>query len=648
MGVKRAIQAAHSAVYLVLYVLSSFLALNTWAPTPVSADGGCSQAGYYPVSPATPFITNGNFSTSPTEIPPDPTPGTGLGYDNTTPAFYYASAGFYSQVAHVGDNIYPSDTTPSKNQFSIQTGLFDGVAEGANPDHGLNQVPFPGDPAFGIPGTSKWWYSNGNAVGGSEYLIWGQQISGLTVGKEYVFVAYISNVIDPDAWFPPNDAPDDPMITMRIGDGSIPIDSPFGGANVWDEPALTEVATRNTAVNNGWVRVDFSFVATSPIARLKLVDRSTGYDGDDFAVTAMTVQECVNLSGPTTNPYLRAFGNDVYAGGGYSSGLGCATPISDILANGDMTSGPGPNDHSKYIGAGSELAAFASGSITGFLPGAGVGTARFASTAKDLAALSYANLVTATYKVNANTLEFAGGYGVPYCAPDFPSTAGYYSLGAGTYSIANLLALNPPGANGVSNFVANVNDITISGGQVPLGVRIRIVAAGDPLNPGDAAPVISGNITYAENGAAGSGWSTFAQIPYFELLSNGSLFIDHGVGQIAGTYKAKGTAYTCSNGRNILYADNRAPFGQADIIALCNNQLLIFGSMTAQNMQLYRIVGDVASGAVGERYGASPLGNVAEVFAFSPELYLSLLALNGPATISTDTVDAIRVLPPAF
>lgn len=118
---------------------------------------------------------------------------------------------------------------------------------------------------------------------GGEYVNWGQDISGLTPGREYVFIAYISNAIEPVG-----DSPDDPTIRLRIGGTSgMPDGTVIGGPTV-----LTEAATSNTTANSGWQRVAFSFTATSASEKLKITDSSTGSWGDDFAMTSIGIAEC--------------------------------------------------------------------------------------------------------------------------------------------------------------------------------------------------------------------------------------------------------------------------------------------------------------------------------------------------------------------
>ena len=80
---------------------------------------------------------------------------------------------------------------------AIQTGAVN-YADGI-----VQQVPFPGDAANGVPASNNWLYSNGNNTGerpAPPYIIWQQNIpsTSLQPNTTYVFYAYVSNAIRPD------------------------------------------------------------------------------------------------------------------------------------------------------------------------------------------------------------------------------------------------------------------------------------------------------------------------------------------------------------------------------------------------------------------------------------------------------------------
>lgn len=242
------------------------------APTFVSAQGECT-AGYYPKT--IPAVTNGNFAIAPAVTHPSGDSGN----DYTIPGFNYSDASFISQVANAGTDIYPVLLGDTINSFSVQAGDFDGSP--GIPQ--LNQVAFPGDPTYSIPSTNTWFYSNGNTHDGTEYLVWQQDVTGLTNGNDYVFVAYISSVIEA-----PYDAPADPIITLKTGGTSGLPD----GTTILGPLTLTETATSNSSALSGWQRVAFRFTASGTTESLKIVDSAISMAGDDFAMTAIGLQEC--------------------------------------------------------------------------------------------------------------------------------------------------------------------------------------------------------------------------------------------------------------------------------------------------------------------------------------------------------------------
>lgn len=265
-------------------IIALIAVLAVVSPRHVAAAGECSIASYFPRF--TTLVRNGTFATSPSDIYPSGS----TGMSNTVPGHYYANAGFRSQMANRGHNQYPNDHRNGRqfqNVFSAQSGRFESIRR---PElvplfsDRIDQLPFPGDPTYGVPASNNWLYTNGNILNGREYLTWEQDVSGLRIGTEYVFVAYISSVIEP-----PYDAPDDPTIRFRVGGTTgMPDGTVIGGPTV-----LTEAATGNSRPLNGWQRVAFPFIATTTTQKFKVTDASPGTGGDDFGLTAIHISECV-------------------------------------------------------------------------------------------------------------------------------------------------------------------------------------------------------------------------------------------------------------------------------------------------------------------------------------------------------------------
>jgi uncharacterized repeat protein (TIGR01451 family) len=240
--------------------------LSVTAPftaTVVSAPSACPVGTTEVGSPN--LITNGDFASL-----------AGGSFPANVP---FGAAGFSAGVPYVGDNVYPPDTT-----VSIQEG-FKSYASGI-----VQQAPFPGDPALGVPASNNWFYSDGNTTGGP-YVSWRQTINGLTPNTTYSFSAYVSSAIVPGrqsggSFF---DTPDDPLLQFRVDGIDI-----GPSVRVYDETA---------AQGDTWTRVNVSFTtgAGQTSVELELVDSATGNDGDDLAMATVGFRECQSIAPPVPN-----------------------------------------------------------------------------------------------------------------------------------------------------------------------------------------------------------------------------------------------------------------------------------------------------------------------------------------------------------
>ncbi len=603
------------------------LSLTFSAPRAFAAPSECDpNSNSFPVP--TGLVNYGDFTTPPADIPPDT--GAGLGYDNTT-AFYYPEANFWSHAANVGYDVYPIDTALARNQFSIQQGDF--LLPGPV---GLDQKVFPGDPMFNVPRPTNdtWYYSNGNGLNGVEYINWEQDVTGLTPGEEYVFVAYITNLIEN----PPNDAAD-PIITLKVGGNTGQVD----GTTIWGPTALDEINTNNASPLNGWQRVAAAFTADATgSARLKIIDSAAEYNGDDFGFTSVSLQLCAPANG--WKPISRSYGNDVVAGGGYYDGTSCVSegvqtdaPFVRGLSRFNPTS---PEDHSTYTGTGSDMAVFAKGDITGWLPGAMTTTARSSPWE-----LSFANTVsTAPIEKDPTTYKFGGGFTNPLC-PEYPVPV--------SPDIRNNATLNISSLNSGDYVVPNANVDLIAPTPIENGKRIRIFIDdsydGDISTAGTAR--IRTNISYEF-----TSWNDVSRIPLLEIYPRGDLYIDEDVQEVTGVYMAKGDIRTCiaNDAAGTVLIPNVIPTEHYEgvghhmtyIADNCQDKLTVYGSMTAEKIHMYRTTKDgLSDGDVAEVRSSS---NLSEAFVFSPEIYLARLssASSGPDEVTT--VDSVVSLPPIY
>ena len=231
--------------------------------------------GYGPGPITSSLTTNGTFSNQ-----GGSTPVAGVS-DATTPGVNHSALGFYSQAGRLANNGYAGNGSGGyTNVFSLNTGSVPpGSWFGAD-----NANAFPGDPANNVPAISTWFYSNGNKFSGApEYLLWGQTITGMTPGVTYTFFTYINNIIEP-----PTNATDDPVVRLRVG-GSVDLPN---GTSVAGPITLTETLCATTQPLGGWIRLEYTFTATSTSEVFKITSAATGEIGDDFSMTGVGIVAC--------------------------------------------------------------------------------------------------------------------------------------------------------------------------------------------------------------------------------------------------------------------------------------------------------------------------------------------------------------------
>lgn len=230
----------------------------------------------------TSFVKNGNFSTVLTN-------STGNTYTSGTGTTYSFSGGsFYSQMDYAGTG---SSTCPrtnigtNGNAFAIIT-LGSGTAyTGSGSCSSANQYVFPGDATYSISTQPNFMYIAGNTLAGEEYLVYQQNLTGLTIGKSYTFYFYASNMRETTA------NGDDPVIRLRIGGSDGVPDGTVG----YGPYLLTESATKNSASLSGWRRFAYNFTATATTLKIKITDAAFSSSGDEWALTSIGVTQCRTL-----------------------------------------------------------------------------------------------------------------------------------------------------------------------------------------------------------------------------------------------------------------------------------------------------------------------------------------------------------------
>lgn len=312
-----------------------------------------------------------------------------------------------------------------------------------------------------------------------------------------------------------------------------------------------------------------------------------------------------------SRPYVIAFGGDVKTGGDVET-------AADTCALDNQASIATWNIHSAaagYAGAGVQYAALATGLIKAFAtaqgspagnPGMPSGLA-FASTTQNHAAGSY-----------------GGGFGTATCIKN------YYGSGAGS----GALTLNPSesvSALGSGKYAGG--NTTLNGGNINPGQKTQLYIDGDLY--------ITGDIRYIGN------WS-FDQIPMFEVIVRGNIYVDNNVQRLDGVYIAqprpdnsKGYIYTCTTG-----AAPPTLTAGAFYNSCVTDKLTVNGSFVSRDLQLLRTRGTLRDGVAGETKASNA---AAESFNYGPGFWITQPAPSDSSSDGeADNYDAITSLPPVL
>lgn len=336
-------------------------------------------------------------------------------------------------------------------------------------------------------------------------------------------------------------------------------------------------------------------------------------------------------------PYARFYGNDVFAGGDY--GETCSiNGAADAQGNGIFGSA---NTHAEYRGMAAELAVFATGGIDNVLPG----SQDLGRTSRS--ALGFSNESAFT----TGTTEFGGGFAVAQCADDYWAerpTDTTAPLISGTHSVSNLPIVDLSTLTTDDYYYSgSVHLMTPAGQSIQSGRRITIYINGD---------IWIGDDTYTGGGARQVAynpgpWATIADIPLVRIIAYGNIYVDNNVSQLDGQYVAlpnpadvtSGEIHTCALSETTTDL-KPGLINAAGVSANCQRQLVVNGAFIARQVHLLRTTGNVATAVAGAEPANS--ANIAEVFRFSPELYLALVA-QGKGAASAE-FDGVLSLPPAL
>ncbi len=314
-------------------------------------------------------------------------------------------------------------------------------------------------------------------------------------------------------------------------------------------------------------------------------------------------EKCVTV---VSKPYLSVFGGDVSAGGDVESSPGtCTTNASaSIVSWNKNTAG--------YAGAGIQYAALATGTIKEFTtaqnsPAGGAGMP---------GGLSFSS----TTQTSPGGNKYGGDFGAAKCIKN------YY---------AQKPATTTPMPSDVSSMVsgsyAAASGATLGGGNVNPGQKTTVFVDGDLY--------ITGDITYTGS------WS-YNNIPLFELVVRGNIYIDHNVTRLDGVYIAQpwadlshGYVYTCTTGAAAPTLTAGAFYNS------CTNKLTVNGSIVSRSIQFLRTSGTLRNANVGDDKSTT---KAAEVFNYGPGFWITQPNLTSTTGGETDNYDSITSLPPVL
>jgi hypothetical protein len=390
------------------------------------------------------------------------------------------------------------------------------------------------------------------------------------------------------------------------------------------------------------------------------VQPTHGWVGPDNGILQPTGSDTKSNCGKVVNePYTHFFGSDVTAGGGF--GLSCQKTAKGIIYAYNETPGGAPNSANKG-GTGAQFGAHAMDVIEG------LGSANLRSSAPTgLSGLSFANT---EHLGGSSPSQITGGYqgdaGLSnFCVPDYFSDMSAATASTTPKSDPSVT----PGVTGQSYYkpapgtVLQINAATIAN-----GVNQAIFVDGN-------VEITGSGIKYNDTDPRGS----VKDIPSFYLIvKNGNIHIDPSVTQLDGVYVAQpvNPDVTKLNGVTIPQPETTNKTGIINTCWLanatnsiynnCKNQLVINGAFVANRVLLARSYSSLRYSQSGEHNmpgSARSCGNAdkdvpasqptapdcaAEIFNFSPELYMSQPAINARFGAPSGKYDSITSLSPVL
>ena len=175
---------------------------------------------------------------------------------------------------------------PANNFVSQQSG------SQAYFSNGVLQNPFPGDSTRNVAGGPNWLISNGKRPA-PDYNVWQQTVSGLTVGRTYQYLTYMSN-----ATRPTTASPTLPNLVLQVNGATL------GSASA----TFAAPRSNNETGSDTWTLVQGTFTAAAVTANLSIANlgpNTANETGDVAGITQINLRAClpgIDVSVVKTNP----------------------------------------------------------------------------------------------------------------------------------------------------------------------------------------------------------------------------------------------------------------------------------------------------------------------------------------------------------
>ncbi len=360
--------------------------------------------------------------------------------------------------------------------------------------------------------------------------------------------------------------------------------------------------------------------------------------GNVASVTTPSLASGVPAGTPTcervvNKPYVQFFGNDVRAGSGYTKNDG-----SCDQATGNITAFHRQGVDIPPAGAGVQFAAFARGAIQEFATS--ILRNGLVSAPQQPEGLAFANTGGGE----------SGKFGAVSCIPDyFSSKPTTPTTNTDVYQIPNTPTKE---SIYIKPSAPYTTTLSLGGGNYGTGARKVLYVEGDVL--------ITGNITYSGT------WTKREDIPAIYVIAKGNIYISKDVTQLDGVYIAQpdpaklgsGTLNTCvvATPKTRLLPTPITFYLPTPITNMgdltnpgqinCLKKLTFNGAIIAQRVKLLRTFSSLRNAQYTE---SSATSNAAEIFNFSPEVYLANdLPLPLTGGVSKGKYNSATTLPPVL